>query len=116
MWYTALVVDQGLQADGATLFSGNLFQSTGPYFGGPYTASVVNTSRVGNATFRGTSTTTATLTYNVGSVTVTKPVERFLLRTDNFAGNYLGGTSDITSNCQPVSNNGFRSEESGPSP
>ena len=112
-WYTALVVDQGLQTDGSTLFSGNLYQSSGPWFGGPYNPSLVNTSHVGSASFRGTSTTAATLTYVVGNVTVVKQIERFLLRTDNFAGNYLGGTSDITSNCALASNNGFRSEESG---
>lgn len=113
VWYTALVVDQGPQADGATLFAGNLFQSSGPYFGGPYNASFVNTTLAGSASFRGTSTTAATLTYVVGNVTVVKQVERFLLRADNLAGNYLGGTSDITSNCTLASNNGFRSEESG---
>lgn len=114
VWYTALVVDQGAQPDGSALFAGNLYQSTGPYFGGPYDASVVNTSNAGTATFRGTSTTAATLTYNVGGVAVTKQIERFLLRMDNLSGDYLGGTSDITSNCQLPANNGFRSEESGP--
>lgn len=113
VWYTALVVYQGLQADGSTLFAGNLFQSTGPYFGGPYNASLVDTSSVGSASFRGTSTTTATLTYVVGNVTVVKQIERFLLRADNLSGDYLGGTSDITSNCALASNNGFRAEESG---
>lgn len=113
VWYTALVVDQGLQPDGSTLFAGNLFQSNGPYFGGPFNPAEVSTNLVGSASFRGTSTTSATLTYVVGGVTVVKQIERFLLRMDNLAGNYLGGTSDITSNCALASNNGFRSEESG---
>ena len=113
VWYTALVVDQGVQPDGTRLFSGNLFHSTGPYFGGPYSASIVNTSHVGSASFRGTSTTEATLTYVVGNVSVVKQIERFSLRADNFSGSYLGGTSDITSNCVLAANNGFRSEESG---
>lgn len=113
VWYTALAVDQGLQPDGSTLFSGNLYQSAGRYFGAPWDPAAVTTTSVGTASFRATSTTAATLTYAVGNVVVTEQVERFLLRADNFAGNYLGGTSDITSNCAPASNNGFRSEESG---
>ncbi len=113
VWYTALVVDQGPQTDGSTLFSGNLFQSSGPYFGGPYDTSEVNTSHVGSASFRATSTTAATLTYVVGNVTVVKEIERFLLRQDNFTGNYLGGTSDVTSRCALSNNNGLVFEESG---
>jgi hypothetical protein len=111
VWYTALAVYQGLQGDGSTLFTGNLFQSTGPYFGNPFDPSQVNTSHVGSASFRGTSPTAATLTYVVGNVTVVKQIERFLLRTDSLAGSYLGGTSDITSHCALSTRNGLRSEE-----
>ena len=113
VWYTALVVDQGAQSDGTTLFAGNLFQSTGPWFGGAFDASTVATTSVGTATFRARSTTAATLTYVVNGVGVTREIERFLLRTDNLTGSYLGGTSDITSSCAVPSNNGFRSEENG---
>jgi hypothetical protein len=113
LWFTALAVDQGPQSDGSTLFAGNLFISNGSYFGGPYDPSAFVTASVGTATFKATSPTSATLTYVASGVTVTKQIERFLLRVDNLAGNYLGGTSDITSNCVPAANNGFRSEESG---
>lgn len=112
-WYSALLVHQGPQPDGSTLFAGSLDAYTGPYFGAPFNPVFVAGSRVGNATFRATSTTAATLSYNVGTVTVTKAIERFLLREDNLAGSYLGGTSDVTSSCIVPGNNGFVSEESG---
>jgi hypothetical protein len=113
VWYTALVVDQGPQVDGTTLFAGNLFQSTGPWFGAAYDPAAVSTTSAGTATFRARSTTSATLTYVVNGVSVAKEIERFPLRTDSLAGSYLGGTSDITSNCTVPNNNGFRSEEQG---
>ena len=113
VWYTALVVDQGAQPDGTTLFAGNLYQSAGPSFAGPFDPAEVTTTAVGTATFRARSTTSATLTYVVNGVTVNKEIERFALRPDNLAGSYLGGTSDITSSCTIPANNGFRSEENG---
>jgi hypothetical protein len=68
---------------------------------------------VGTAVFEGSTPTTATLTYRIGATFVVKQIERYTLRGDTLAGSYIGGTSDITSNCQVPSNNGFRSEESG---
>jgi hypothetical protein len=49
----------------------------------------------------------------VGNVSVVKEVTRLPLRTDNFGGDYIGGTSDITSRCALASRNGIRTEESG---
>jgi len=113
VWYTAILVDQGAQSDGSTVFSGNLFQSSGSYFGGPYFASDFAVGQAGTATFRGTSTTTAVLTYSVNDVVVSKSIERQPLRSDNFTGSYVGGTSDITSACSLANRNGIVSEEHG---
>ena len=113
IWYTALLVDQGEQSDGSTLFVGNLYQSSGPYYGGSFNAQPVVTTHVGAASFRAETTTDATLTYVVGNVTAVKEVTRLSLRADNFGGSYLGGTSDITSNCSIASRNDLRTEEFG---
>lgn len=112
-WYTALLNYQGVQTDGSALFNGDIFQSSGPYFGSSFNPNFVTTERAGTAELRATSPTNATLTYRIGSVVVVKQIERFTLRTDTLAGSYIGGTSDVTSNCQVPSNNNFRSEESG---
>jgi hypothetical protein len=117
-WYTALVVHQGTQANGDELFAGPMFRSTGPSHAGPYDPALVQTASVGQAQFRATSTTTASLSYQIndvnGPISTTRAIERFQLREDNLGGRYLGGTSDVTSHCQPAANNGFVSEESGP--
>ncbi|HVF62750.1 MAG TPA: hypothetical protein VNE58_02000 [Casimicrobiaceae bacterium] len=112
-WYTALLVDQGPQVDGATLFAGNVFQSSGPPLGSPYDIAAVRTTAVGTASFRSTAPETGTLAYSTGSVSVVKSIQRFFLKADTFVGTYLGGTSDITSNCTNPANNNIRTEESG---
>ena len=106
-WYTALLNYQGLQPDGSVLFNGTIYQSSGPYFGGPFNPALVTTVPAGTAVFQASSVDHATLTYRVGSTVVVKDIDRYSLRTENIAGNYIGGLSDVTSN------NGYRSEESG---
>ncbi len=113
IWYTALLNYQGVQTDGSAMFNGDVFQSSGPYFGGPFNTAFVTTDRAGTAIFQASTPTTGTLTYRIGNVFVEKQIERFTLRTDTLAGSYIGGLSDITSNCQVPTNNGFRSEDSG---
>jgi hypothetical protein len=112
-WYTALLNYQGVQPDGSVLFNGDIHQSSGPYFAGPFNPALVTTVRAGTALFEASTPTTATLTYRIGSIVVVTPIERYTLRTDTLAGSYVGGTSDVTSNCLVPTNNGFRSEESG---
>ncbi len=113
VWYTALLNYQGVQPDGSVLFNGDIYQSTGPYFGGTFNPALVENVRAGTAIFQATGVEHATLTYRIGSAVVIKEIDRYRLRDENLAGNYIGGTSDVTSNCQVPSNNGFRSEESG---
>jgi hypothetical protein len=116
-WYTALLAHQGTQPGGGELFAGPVFRSTGPSISGTFDPSLVRTQSIGQAQFRAASPTQATVSYQIddgGPIASTHAIERFLLREDNLGGSYLGGTSDITSNCQPATNNGFVSEESGP--
>jgi hypothetical protein len=113
IWYTALLTFEGVQPDGSALFDGDLYQSSGPYFGGSFNPALVENTRAGTALFAAATPATATLTYRVGAVVQIKTIERYTLRTDTLAGSYIGGLSDVTSNCQVPSNSGFRSEESG---
>ena len=112
-WLSALLVAQGQQPDGSTLFTGNLYQSTGPYYGASFGVQPVVTTYVGSASFRAFSTNDATLIWVIGNVSVVKEVERLTLRADNYSGSYIGGTSDITSNCTLASRNNLLTEESG---
>ncbi|HVE51503.1 MAG TPA: hypothetical protein VNG69_18015, partial [Casimicrobiaceae bacterium] len=118
VWYTALLFFQGQQASGAQLYSGAMFRSAGPSHGGIYDPSRVTTTPVGQAQFLATSINNATVSYQIndvnGPISTSRPIERFLLKQDTLAGNYLGGTSDVTSQCTNPSNNGIISEEAGP--
>jgi len=88
-----------------TLFTGQLFQTSGPYFGaGSFDPSAVHAVTVGNITLTFTDVNTATLVYTVNGQQVTKTVTRQTFRNDNLSGNYLGGLTAIGSNCSGVSN------------
>jgi hypothetical protein len=112
-WYAALLLHQGTAPDGTATFAGDLRQFNGSWFGATYNPAALASRSVGTASFVADSGTTATLTYTVDGVVVAKRIERYLLRSDNIAGSYLGGSSDITYDCLVPTNNGFRTEESG---
>ena len=102
-WYVASNLSP--TSNGSTVFAGALFRTTGPYFGAPWTGGVTN-PQVGIMTVSFNSPTTATLTYNVEGVSVTKQITRQTWRNNNIAGNYLGGITAIGSQCADSRNNG----------
>lgn len=95
-WYVASNLSP--TSAGSTTFEGALFRTTGPYFGGPWSANAVPT-QVGTMRVAFDSATTATLTYTADGATVTKSIQRQTWRNNNIAGNYLGGITAIGSNC-----------------
>jgi len=97
-WYVASGASfTGLQA-GAPAFSGPLYETKGPWFGGAFNrAASVRT--VGTATFTFTSAVTATLSYSVDGVTVNKNITRQTWRDNNLSGDYLGATIGSYAGC-----------------
>ena len=91
IWYTAAATFQATTAQGHLVFSGDLYVTNGPYFGGSFNPSSVTSRKVGTLTFDADSVNTARLTYSVDGVTVTKQVSRQLWRLENFTGDYYGG-------------------------
>ena len=87
-------------------FTGDLYQATGPYYGGPFTPPAVN-RKVGTVTFQATSPTTANVTYSVDGVIVTKSVERLTLATHNLSGNYIGSFLSLQHGCANPASNGL---------
>jgi len=87
-----------------TSFSGTLYQTTGPYFGGPFNPAAVNAPPVGSMTVAFNSPDTGTLSYTVNGVSVVKSVQRQSFRTDNLTGHYLGGLTATGTGCSGVSN------------
>ena len=89
---------------GGQQFSGTLYSTTGPYFGGTFNPGSVVVSTVGSLTFLAPTSTTATLTYSVGGVNVTKSLQRQTWRTENLAGSYIGASVGNFTGCGTAGN------------
>ena len=102
-WYVASNLSP--TSSGGSTFSGPLYRTTGPFFGGAWTANATPT-QVGTMTVAFNSPSTGTLTYTVDGTSVTKNLSRQTWRNNNVAGNYLGGITAIGSNCGQGVQNG----------
>jgi hypothetical protein len=100
-WYTAT-----LDATSNLTWTGNLYATTGPYFGTlPFNPASVVATKVGTMTWTAQTVDTGTLNYVVNGVAVTKDVIRQTLVVDNYDGIYLGAFHITTTNCtNPLSN------------
>ena len=104
-WFTAAAFLQRDSPAGHVLFTGDLYSTTGPYFGGSFNPSAVGYAKVGTLTFDADTVNTAKLTYTVNGVPVVKNVTRQTWRNENLSGRYYGGViNDET--CLPASNSG----------
>jgi hypothetical protein len=89
------------------VFTGALYQTTGPYFGGAFNQSALSATQVGTVTFNAASSSAATLSYTVNGTAVTKNVVRQTWAGDDTTGTYMGGTLGTWSSCGP-SRNGYQ--------
>ncbi len=87
-------------------YTGPLFATTGPYFGGFFNPNAVNGRQVGTMTFVLTTVTTGQLTYSVDGVVVSKSVQRQPLRLDDYAGSYTAVATQTVAGCNNASDNG----------
>jgi hypothetical protein len=92
-WYSASNLSSG---NGVT-WSGPLAQTTGSYFGAPWSGDAAATV-VGNMTVSFSGANSGVLSYNVGNVNVTKNISRFSLRANNLTGRYIGGATTRCTN------------------
>ncbi len=73
IWYSAPAKYQGaIGIGGAQVWSGNLYETHGPWFGGAFNPGVVVVRQAGTATFSLESINHSTLTYTVDGVAVSK--------------------------------------------
>lgn len=100
-WYVASNL-----SGGGSAFSGQLFQTTGPAFSSPFSPTAVTTTPVGTMTLSFNTPTTATLSYTVNGVSVTKQIQRQTWSAENFSGSYLGGLTATGSACHNGASNG----------
>ncbi len=102
-FYTASAAFVGQTGSGALIFSGPMYQTTGPWLGTFFNPSAVNVREVGTATFTAF-IETATLTYSVDGVFVNKQVTRQTFRLNNLTGNYAGIFRETFSGCSNPAN------------
>lgn len=107
VWYTS---DAHLATDGTPVWSGNLFATTGPWFGGPFTMPVRG-GVVGTVSFALVDLNQATLAYSVNGTSVNKTLQRQTWTNEDYTGDYLGGYSVTNANCTNAGLNGI--EEAG---
>jgi len=105
-WFTAAVYLQNNAPAGHVIFTGDLYATTGPYYGGAFNPGAVGTVKVGTLTFDADTVNTATLTYTVSGVQVVKNVTRQTWRNENIGGNYYGGLVYDQTSCVDAIDNG----------
>src|SRR5258706_1697881 len=93
VWYSASEVRYtNSLSDGSLVFTGPLYQTSGPWLGGPFNPANVGYRQVGNVTFTATRINAATVTYTADNVTVQKNVSRATWRGNDVSGSYVGAT------------------------
>lgn len=98
-WYEAAAYPGSTPQTGYAAWSGDVYESTGPYFGGPFNPATVTSRKVGTMTFAPSTPGTATLTYSIDGVAVTKPIERQTFQRIPLLGAFRGVYRVDESNC-----------------
>lgn len=105
-WYVAPAVVPA-STGSQTTFTGQLYSTTGPYFGATtFDPNSVTKTVVGAITFTFTGDTTGTLQYTINGATVRKTIVRQTWRNNVLSGNYLGGLTATGASCGGGTANG----------
>jgi len=88
-WFVATASLQTTPPEGHVVFVGDLYATTGPYYGAAFNPSLVTLRKAGTLTFDATSATNATMSYTVDGTPVVKNVTR-----QTWSYESLGGTYD----------------------
>jgi hypothetical protein len=104
-WFIGAASLQTNPPQGHTVFSGDLYAATGPYYGWGWGASPVTPRKVGTMTFDATSASNATMSYTVDGTLVVKNVTRLTWAYENLSGSYYGGWGADRSGCEDPPNN-----------
>jgi hypothetical protein len=87
-WFSAAAIQQASAPPGHTVFTGDLYATTGPYPGGAFDPALVTARKVGALTFDASSLNNATLSYTVDGAPVAKNVTRQTWSYENLTGSY----------------------------
>jgi hypothetical protein len=95
-WYVALMQ---FSSGSPVTFTGALYQTTGPWFGGPFDPNTVHNDVVGTMTFVENFVEKGTLTYTAGNASITKAITRQTLQNWNFSDTYAGLVNRSNGGC-----------------
>jgi hypothetical protein len=98
-WYVGSDVRLASANDGVLTYSGTLYRTTGPYFGGAFNENNVSNTNVGTVTFTASQINAATLSYIAEGVAVTKAIQRQTWAAETLTGEYGGFSIGDWSNC-----------------
>ncbi len=105
-WYTGQATYTGKASSGAYVFTGPMYQVTGPWFGtSTFNPTLVSVRPAGNVTFTAF-LNAATLTYAIDGVSVNKNVVRQTFRNNDMTGEYMGAMKSTQTNCTSIFDNG----------
>ena len=104
-FYTASTTYSGSTGQGAYVFSGPMYQTSGPWHGMFFNPNLVGVRQVGTATFTAF-LEAAALTYSVDGVLVTKSLTRQTFRANTMTGQYGGVINQSQSGCANPFDNG----------
>ncbi|APV50059.1 hypothetical protein BWI17_10395 [Betaproteobacteria bacterium GR16-43] len=106
-WYVATQMLSQPAASGQFKYGGVLYATTGTYFGTiPFNPASTVATPVGNMAITFSSSSAGTLIYDVGGVTITKPIVRQTFGTNSLAGGYFGGVAAVQNGCTTSTSNG----------
>ena len=106
IYYSAALTFAGTNASGQAVWSGDLIETQGPWFGAPFDGSKVVNRKVGTFTYVQQFVEGGTVTFSVDGVTVTKQLLRYTFRLDSYGGTYIGAYKLTASGCTSQANNG----------
>jgi hypothetical protein len=96
----------GLTSTDGTTYSGKLYVTAGPWFGGPFNPASVTVREAGTMAFQATSANTGQFSYTVDGVSVSKAIERQPLTLDDYSGAYAAILTQSITGCTNASQNG----------
>jgi len=104
-WYTGQALYAGQNPQGALIFTGSMFQFTGPYFANFFNPAIVTGRSVGTVKLTAL-IDRATLEYTIDGVVVTKTVSRQTFRNNDMTGQYMGSIKQNQFACDTSALNG----------
>lgn len=99
VWY---LLSNATASPAGEIYTGTLFETSGPPLFGPFNPAAVTTRPVGTMTLRFDSRTAAQVDYSIDGQLTSKPIQRFTFKALEVDGNYIGAQTAFASCTNPA--------------